>query len=61
MAASAAQQAAIAISKKKTAGKKGKPGGKKCGKKFPGDYDRNGKINAADFRQYRKDCKGKKK
>ena len=62
MAASAAQQAAIAISKKReTAAKKTKPGAKKCGKKFPGDYDGNGRINAADFKKYRKDCKRKGK
>ena len=56
--AAAAQQAAIAIAKKKKlVGKKARPQERKCRKKFPGDYNKDGKINAADFKKHRKDCK----
>ena len=60
MAASAAQQAAIAIAKKRKGAAGKKPQKKGCGKKFPGDYDRSGRVTGADFKKYHRDCKKKK-
>jgi hypothetical protein len=42
------QQAAIAISKKRAAKKKKTKG------RFPGDINKDGRVNAADFRMARK-------
>ena len=70
---SARQQAAIAISKKKTASAAAKRGSQKfraakssgrlSGKagrgRFPGDVNRDGRINAADFRAARALGKGR--
>ena len=51
-----AQQAAIAIAKKRGTGKRkaAKTGRKAPKSRFPGDVNRDGRINAADFRLARK-------
>lgn len=52
---SRAQQAAIAMSKKTKAGRRGVPKKKKGDRgKFPGDVNRDGRVNGADFRLARK-------
>ena len=52
---SRAQQAAIAMSKKTKAGRRGAAKKKKGDRgKFPGDMNRDGRVNGADFRLARK-------
>lgn len=52
---SRAQQAAIAMSKKTKAGRRGAAKKKGGGRgKFPGDVNRDGRVNGADFRLARK-------
>ena len=53
---SRAQQAAIAMSKKTKAGRRGAAKKKRGGSrgKFPGDVNRDGRVNGADFRLARK-------
>jgi len=53
---SRAQQAAIAVSKKSKGGSRGKAGksSRKDKGRFPGDVNRDGRVNGADFRLARK-------